>query len=568
MALDFSFACLDWEEKLKAGETPICALPIDTRKADQAEAIFNSLRLPDVIGQPTMAQAGGQWFRDIVRAAFGAYVEGTSERLIGELFVLVPKKNSKTTNSAALGITALVLNLVPNAVMLIVGPSLEVADTCFSQAIGMIEADETLKALFQVRGHIKTIEHRITGAVLKIKTFDMKVMTGAIPILVILDELHIMAKNHYAKKVLGQIRGGMITRPDTLLIMITTQSVDPPAGIFKSELEYARGVRDGLIKEEVRLLPILYEFSEAFQKDKRELWQDPKYWPMVLPNLGRSIEIHRLTPLFRQAMDKGLEDKILWASQHLNIQIGLGTHSDLWIGGEYWLSSEDENLTYEKIKEVCDVCVVGIDGGGLDDLLGLTVIGRHRTTKIWLSWSKAFADELVKERRKNIVAELEDFEKAGDLVFVSDGVEDISAVAEICADLNNAGLLPDENAIGLDPEGVAAIIDALIGAGISEAQLAAVSQGYKLNAAIKGAPRKLKNGSLKHCDQALMNWCVGNARAEMRGNAQIVTKQLSGSGKIDPLMAFFDAVMLMSQNPSPSMKANMDEFLSNPVMVI
>ncbi|MEY8120634.1 hypothetical protein AB9F26_20735, partial [Falsihalocynthiibacter sp. BN13B15] len=48
-----------WEEKLKAGETPICDLPIDSKKADQAEAIYNSLRLPDVIGQP----CGRRWRR-------------------------------------------------------------------------------------------------------------------------------------------------------------------------------------------------------------------------------------------------------------------------------------------------------------------------------------------------------------------------------------------------------------------------------------------------------------------------------------------------------------------------
>jgi hypothetical protein len=35
-------------------------------------AIFNNLRLPDVPGQPAMAEAAGDWFRDIVRAAFGS----------------------------------------------------------------------------------------------------------------------------------------------------------------------------------------------------------------------------------------------------------------------------------------------------------------------------------------------------------------------------------------------------------------------------------------------------------------------------------------------------------------
>ena len=47
-----------------------------------------------------LAEAAGDWFHEIVATLFGALADGN--RLVREVFCLVPKKNSKTTNSAAL----------------------------------------------------------------------------------------------------------------------------------------------------------------------------------------------------------------------------------------------------------------------------------------------------------------------------------------------------------------------------------------------------------------------------------------------------------------------------------
>ena len=480
-----------------------------------------------------------------------------------EVFGLVPKKNSKTTGGAGIMLTALLMNERPNAEFLLVGPTQEIAELAYYQAVGMIEADPEgyLQKRFRPRDHLKKIEDRVTGAFLKIKTFDMKVMTGTKPVGILIDELHIMSLYSYASRVMGQMRGGLLANPEGFLIIITTQSDQPPAGVFRAELQYARGVRDGRIRGS-RMLPVLYEFPEAMQSGKDAAWRDPANWPMVTPNLGRSINLDTLVADYEDAREKGLEEEIRWASQHLNVEIGLGLHSDRWRGADHWLAAAEDGLDLDALLERCDVAVAGIDGGGLDDLLGLAVIGRDRFTRDWMLWAHAWCQPDVLDLRKDIAERLRDLAAAGDLTICRTVTEDVTGVADVVERIARAGLLPEKHGVGFDPVGVAAMVDELAARGIDGDAVTAVPQGFRLSGAVWGMERKLKDGTLVHCGQPLMAWAVGNAKAESRGNAVLITKETAGKAKIDPLVAAFNAVMLMSRNPE-ARGAGMDDYFAD-----
>jgi phage terminase large subunit-like protein len=513
-------------------------LPLFKGEAERAVAIFNRLRLPDVPDQPTMLDAAGKWQQDLVAALFGSYDPVANVRHIREVFELVPKKNSKTTKGAAIMLTAVLMSRRPRAEFLMVAPTHDVANLAFAQVVGMIEADAVLKTKFQIQEHLKRVIFRPTGAFLKVKSFDPKIVTGAKPAGVLLDELHVIAENHNADRVIGQLRGGLISQPEGFMLTITTQSERPPSGMFRSELMKARAVRDGSLVAPI--LPILYEFPESVD------WRDNKNWHMVTPNNGRSITVERLIPDYQQAEAAGEEELRRWASQHLNIEIGLALKSDSWAGAEFWESC-NEGVTLDRILNECEVIDIGIDGGGLDDLLGLGVVGREKGTQRWMFWTHAWAHPSVLKRNKQSAQRLKDFETDGDLTMVEHIGDDVEAVADICDRIMRSGLL---DKIGVDPHGLGGILEALNDRGIDGDKIIGISQGWRMQGAIKTAERKLAEGAMIHGGQPLMAWCVSNARVEPRGNAVSITKQGSGSAKIDCLMAMFDAVSLMALNPA------------------
>jgi phage terminase large subunit-like protein len=282
---------------------------------------------------------------------------------------------------------------------------------------------------------------------------------------------------------------------------------------------------------------------------------------MTNPNLGRSVRQswleNKLKQLVRGEGEEG-EDLQTFLAKHLNVEIGQRNRRDRWSGTDYWLDAAEPGLTLESLLERCEVATIGIDGGGLDDLLGLTVIGREKGTRHWLVWSKAWAHPIVLKRRKEIAEQLRDFAKDEDLVFCERPTQDLEEVVAICCQVRDAGLLPEKEGIGVDKLGLPALVDELIAAGFDTdangGTITGIGQGGFLNDVIIGVARKLADGTLKHAGQALMQWAVENAKEILKGSARAITKQTSGTAKIDPFIALLNAAKLMSRNPEAHRK--------------
>ena len=572
----WSTACPDWEKRIVKAQTLIPFAPLFHENAVEALDVFDNLVMVDAANSPTFGDVCRPWIREFVGQIFGAYDDETGIRHITEFFMLISKKNGKSTTAAAIMLTALILNWRQDAEFIILSPTIEIAQNSFKPAAAMVRADEQLSELFQVQDHIRTITHRTTGATLKVVAADSNTVSGKKAVGVLVDELWLFGKDAKADAMLMEATGGLASRPEGFIIYLTTQSDDPPAGVFKTKLQYARDVRDGKI-DDPQFLPVIYEFPKAMILAKQHML--PENFYVTNPNLtaandpskGGSVNVGHIEREWRKAQEEGEEKKRIFLAKHLNVEIGLNLSHDRWAGTDYWeQAAKLPKVTIDYLIEHCEVVVGGVDGGGLDDLLGAAAIGREKEeseivvpahndeatgelipeqrfmTKRWVAWMHAWMHPSVLLRRQDIASKLRDMQREGLVTLVQRAGQDAEQMAASFARIHQAGLLYQ---IGFDPAAIGALLDALLHEKVEPEKMVKVNQGYHLAGSIRTAERKLWEGVLVHDGNLLGNWCAGNARTVVRGNGLYITKQVSGTAKIDPLIALFNCVAIMQLNP-------------------
>ncbi len=144
--MDWSTSCPDWAERIVSGKSLVPFPPLVPTEAAAALDQFRLLKIVDAPGSPPIGDICRPWVTDFAGAIFGAYDHDglfgdPGRRLVREFFLLVSKKNSKSTLAAGIMITALLRNWRQSAEFLILAPTIEVANNAFIPARDMVLQD-------------------------------------------------------------------------------------------------------------------------------------------------------------------------------------------------------------------------------------------------------------------------------------------------------------------------------------------------------------------------------------------------------------------------------------------
>lgn len=247
------------------------------------------------------------WQQSLTAIIFG-FVDDDGLRQYQEVFLLIARKNGKTTWAAAIALYALMCDGEAGPEVYTVATQQKQARICWDEAWRMVRKDPSL------RKRTKTLHNDIkclyNDGVCSPLTRDSGKMDGANPSCVIMDEIHAWTDNN----LYDVLQNGMLMRQQPLIVITTTAGF-VRENVYDKKYEKCVEIIDSYENSDAytneRMLPMMYELD-----DKAEI-DDESVWVKANPSLGGIFTIDDLRKQWQDATTE--EDKRNVLTKHFNV---------------------------------------------------------------------------------------------------------------------------------------------------------------------------------------------------------------------------------------------------------
>ena len=328
------------------------------------------------IGQPVRLEL---FQKAMLQAIYGFVDKENGLRRYREVFVLVGRKNGKSTLMSALGLYMMVGDGEGGAEVQCVATKRDQARIVFTEAVNMVSQSPALSKYIRKR---KTdLYFPVTFSKFEPLASESHSLDGLNSHHVIMDELHaIKDRNLY-----DVMKQSMSAREQPILSMITTAGFVREC-IYDDIYDYACKVLDGIIEDD-RFLAFIYEL------DDRSEWTDFRMWEKANPGLGTIKNYDDLAANVERAKnDPNFLPTVL--TKDFNVR---ETVAGAWLTFEQ--ANNEATFDIEELRDTYGIG--GVDLSAITDLTsGAVIIMRPGDPQLYVLSHSFMPEESVEVRSK------------------------------------------------------------------------------------------------------------------------------------------------------------------------
>lgn len=462
------------------------------------------------------------WQKAIIQSIFG-FVDDKGFRKYREVFIVVARKNGKSTLLSAIGLYMLFADHEGGAQICCVASKKDQAKIVFEEAKNMVSQSKILQK--HIRKRKSDLYVDLTFSTFEPLASDSNTLDGLNMHCGILDEVHAWKD----RNIYDVSKQSMGARQQPLLVSISTAGFIRE-NIYDSLYELSENILNGIKKDE-RFLCFIYEL------DSRSEWTQKKKWIKANPGLGTIKGIDYLVEQVKRAKnDKNYLPTLL--TKDFNIrETGVGS----------WLNFETvENKSTFELKEL-NGCygIGGVDLSSVGDLTCATCLIK-KEKKLYVTQMYFIPEERATQHEQEDKVPYKVWKENGYIRFCSGNMVNFSDVTSWFNELRDKYNIYTIW-VGYDQWGANQWADEM------------KQNGYTLEPVIQGArtmstPMKilasdLADKKINYNNNPILKWCLTNTQIEIDKNDNIrPVKGKNSKQRIDGAVSLIDSYVVYQRH--------------------
>ncbi|SIS88723.1 terminase large subunit [Belliella pelovolcani] len=494
----------------------------DTYTADRAVRFietFCSHVKGDLAGKPYILQ---DWEKEIVSNIFGWKHRKTGLRKYREVFIFLPRKNSKTTLASAISLYMILADGEKGGEGYFLASTREQGRISFDIMSGMIRNSKELSKHLKIFRN--SIEYEKDNSFFKVVASEAGSLHGGNLSFALVDEIHA----HKDGELYEVVKTSMGARSQPLLISITTAGQDKNHIVFDL-YDYSKKIINGIIKDET-FLPIVFEGDDSDDIDKVLSIENIK---KANPSYGKSIKEDYIIELINKARNI---PSFLNSFKQLHLNIFVDSSSS-WINNQDWMNN---NIDYNEDDLLGETCWGGLDLANNRDLNSFVLIFPQPNGKI-KTLNYTFIPYESAKRKDNIAsgkAFIGWANNKNNLLYLTEPrSRDDDFIIEKIFELKSKFNIVN---IAYDRWFSDQITTKLEAAGL---KISSFGQGFKsMSPATKKTESLIIENKLLHNNNPILKWCISNVRIVKDDAGNVKMSKERSKEKIDSAVALVMAV--------------------------